>query len=91
MQARGRSRPRLSGQRGSLRALAVYTIIALLAIGFGARAQNTAQSLSDPSAFTSIQDRAVRSRAIFGEMARVIQPTMHELPPGNGPAHARKR
>ena len=68
-QAPGRLR---SGQRGLLQALAVYTFISLLANGAGAETENIAQSLSDPSAFAAIQDPALRSRAIFSEMARVI-------------------
>ena len=69
-QAPGRLR---SGQRGSWQALAVCTFISLLANGAGAETENIAQSLSDPSAFAVIQDPAVRSRAIFSEMARVIE------------------
>ena len=68
-QAGGRSRPRLACQHGS--SLAVFIII-WLAVASDARAETTAQRLSDPSAFDAIQDPVLRSRAIFGEMARVI-------------------
>ena len=70
-QAGGRSRPRLACRHGSLPALAVFIIISL-AVASDARAETTAQRLSDPSAFDAIQDPVLRSRAIFGEMARVI-------------------
>jgi hypothetical protein len=73
MQEPGGSRPRRSGQPGSLQALAFCTFISLMANGSGAGAENIAQSLSDPSALGAIQDPAVRSRAIFSEMARVIE------------------
>ena len=74
MQARRGSRPGLLfGKCSSLRGFAAYTIISLVAIGSGAQAENPAQGLTDPSAFDSILDPAVRSRAIFGEMARVIE------------------
>jgi hypothetical protein len=47
-------------------------LLLLLALASGVNFQGVAQTLSDPSAFAAIQDRAVRSRAIFGEMGRVI-------------------
>ena len=54
-----------------MRALKLCRLVLLL-VTAGAGTQSIAQSLTDPSAFDSIQDRAVRSRAIFGEMARVV-------------------
>ena len=62
-----------SSNRSLLQALAVYTFISLLASGAGAETENIPQSLSDPSAFAAIQDPTLRSRAIFSEMARVLE------------------
>ena len=55
-----------------MRALKLCRLVFLLALPSGVGFEGVAQTLSDPSAFASIQDRAVRSRAILGEMARVI-------------------
>jgi hypothetical protein len=53
--------------------LILPALISLATVGTQSITQSPAGStLSDASAFASIQDRAVRSRAIFSEMARVI-------------------
>jgi hypothetical protein len=49
-----------------LRAFAAFTIISL-ALASGARAETTAQRLSDPTAFDAIQDPVLRSRAILAK------------------------
>src|SRR6476661_7707321 len=64
----------IAGSAVARRAPKLCGLIALLALTSGAVLESLAQdqTVSDPSAFASIQDRAVRSRAIFSEMAKVI-------------------
>jgi len=63
----------IAGEEVVMRALKLCRLVLLLALASGVGFEGVAQTLSDPSAFSSIQDRAVRSRAIFSEMARVIE------------------